>query len=410
MLTELKIRAAKPRDKPYKLNDEKGLYLFVSPAGGKLWRFDFSFSGKRKTLTLGKYPEVSLAEVRLKHMDARKLLANAVDPTAHKKAVKSSRSDALSNSFEVVAREWAENHFQNLTLGHKEKTLRRFENHVFPWIGSDPISEITAPQILAVLRRIEKLNILETTHRAKFSCGQVFRYAVQSGRTARDVTADLKGAIAPSEVKNMAALIEPKDVAELLRAIDGFKGTFTVQCALKLAPLVFVRPGELRQARWTEINFEEKEWRYYPSKKKNKRKKPTDLHIVPLASQALEIMKELKQFSGHGDWLFMGKRDPKKPMSGAAINAALQRMGYDTKTEITGHGFRAMARTMIEERLKYNKDWIEIQLSHTVHDPLGGAYGRAKFLDDRRIMMQVWADYLDELKAGAKVIPFKSAS
>ncbi|MDO9392966.1 MAG: integrase arm-type DNA-binding domain-containing protein [Methylotenera sp.] len=404
-LNELKVKNAKPRDKDYKLTDERGMYLLVTKGGGKLWRFNYRFENKRKTLALGAYPDVSLSEARIKREDGRKLLANTVDPGAHKKAVKSSRSDALNNSFEVVAREWVDYHFKKfkLTDGHKDKTLRRLEIHVFPFMGSDLISEINPPQVFAVLNRIEKLNVLETAHRVKFCCGQVFRYAVLKGYAERDVTADLRGALPPTNVKHMAAVIDPTSVAALLRAIDGFKGGFTVQCALKLAPLFFARPGELRRAKWKEIDFEKKEWRYIASKSKSK-----ELHIVPLSMQAIEVLKELQQFSGHGEWLFMGGRDPKKAMSEAAINAALQRMGYDTKTDITGHGFRAMARTMIEERLKFNKDWIELQLSHSVPDPLGGAYGRAQFLDDRRIMMQSWADYLDELKAGAQVIQLKA--
>ncbi|MEI2636655.1 MAG: integrase arm-type DNA-binding domain-containing protein [Methylotenera sp.] len=397
MLSATAINNAKPKDKPYKLADEKGLYLYINATGGKLWRFDYRFVGKRKTLALGAYPDVSLAQARDKRDNARKLLANdpPVNPSETRKAERSAQQTSGENSFEVVAREWWKTHMKNKAPTHKDKVIRRFELYLFPWIGSKPIAEITAPQMLQVVKRIENLNILETAHRALQTAGQVFRYAVQTGRAIRDVTADLKGALPPTSIKHMAAFTEPSQIAELLRAIDSFSGTLTVQCALKLSPLVFVRPSELRQAKWKDINLETQEWRYLVSKTK------TD-HLVPLSTQAIEILRTIHPLSGHGEYVFQGGHSPLRPMSEAAINAALKRMGYDTQTQITGHGFRAMARTILHERLNIDPHIIEHQLAHKVPDALGTAYNRTKFIEQRKAMMQQWADYLDELKLERK--------
>lgn len=402
MLSATVINNAKSKDKPYKLADEKGLYLLIQATGGKLWRFDYRFLGKRKTLALGAYPDVSLAHARDKRDSARKLLANdpPVDPGETRKAERSAQQSSSENSFEVVAREWWKTHMKNKAPTHKDKVIRRFELYLFPWIGNKPIADITAPQMLQVVKRIESLNKLETAHRALQTAGQVFRYAVQTGRAIRDITADLKGALPPTSIKHMAAFTEPSQIAELLRAIDSFSGTLTVQCALKLSPLVFVRPSELRQAKWKDINLETQEWRYLVSKTK------TD-HLVPLSTQAVEILRTIHSVSGHGEYVFQGGHSPLRPMSEAAINAALKRMGYDTQTQITGHGFRAMARTILHERLNIDPHIIEHQLAHKVPDTLGAAYNRTKFIEQRKAMMQQWADYLDELKAGAKVVEFK---
>jgi integrase len=404
MLSATAINNAKPKDKPYKLADEKGLYLFIQPTGGKLWRFDYRFLGKRKTLALGSYPDVSLSHARDKRDKARSLLANdpPIDPSENRKAEKASQQSNGVNSFEVIAREWWQTHMKNKAASHKDKVIRRFELYLFPWIGSKPIADITAPQMLQVVKRIETLNKLETAHRALQTAGQVFRYAVQTGRAIRDVTVDLKGALPPTSIKHMAAFTEPKQIAELLRAIDGFGGTLTVQCALKLSPLVFVRPSELRQAKWRDIDLDAGEWRYLVSKTK------TD-HLVPLSTQAIDILRTIHPLSGHGEYVFQGGHSPLRPMSEAAVNAALKRMGYDTQSEITGHGFRAMARTILHERLNIDPHIIEHQLAHKVPDALGAAYNRTKFIEQRKVMMQQWADYLDELKDGAKVIPFKQA-
>ncbi len=401
-LSDTKVRTIKSKDKPFKVSDERGLFLQVTPNGGKWWRFKYKFDGKEKLLSFGTYPDVSLADARLKRDEARKYLATNIDPSVIRKATKDSKNESLANSLEVLAREWAISYFRNKSESHRDRTMRRLELYIFPWLGSKPISEITAPQILEVVKRIEKLNKLETAHRTLQATSQVFRHAVQTGRALRDPCVDLRGALPATVIKHMAAFTEPKEIAELLRAIDGFTGSFTVQTALRLSPLVFVRPSELRTAKWADIDLESNEWRYQVSKTKT-------MHLVPLSKQAAKLFTDMKPTSGHGEFVFQGGHDPKKPMSAAAINAALQRMGYDTKTEITAHGFRAMARTILHERLKIDPYIIEHQLAHKVPDALGAAYNRTKFIEQRTAMMQSWADYLDDLKAGAKVLPFKQA-
>lgn len=399
-LSNTAIINAKAAEKPYKLYDTNGLFIYVTPKGGKWWRLKYYFDGKEKLLSLGTYPDISLSQARQKREDSKKLLAIDIDPSENRKQTKANNKLNIENSFELVAREWWQSHMKSKADSHKEKVIRRFELYLFPWIGKKPISSITAPQMLETLRRIEKQNKLETAHRTLQTAGQVFRYAVQTGRAIRDITADLKGALPATTVKHMAAFTEPKDVAELLRALDAFNGTLTVQCAIKLAPLVFVRPSELRMAKWSDIDLEVGTWQYRVSKTK------TD-HIVPLSTQALTILHEIHPVSGHGEYVFQGGHSPLKPMSESAVNAALKRMGYDTQKDITGHGFRAMARTILHERLNIDPAIIEHQLAHKVPDSLGSAYNRTKFIEQRKIMMQSWADYLDELKAGARVIPFK---
>jgi integrase len=397
-LTDAAVRKSKPELKPFKMTDGGGLFLSVQPNGSKYWRLAYRFEGKQKLLALGVYPDVPLVLARERRDAARKLLATGIDPSENRKAAKATRQERTENSFEVVTREWLASHMKTKAASHREKIIRRFELYLFPWLGGKAVADITARQVLEAVQRVEKQGKLETAHRALQVCGQVFRYAVQTGRAERDVTVDLKGALPPATVKHMATFTEPKEVAELLRAIDGFKGSFTVQCALRIAPMLFVRPGELRMAKWTDIDLEAGEWRYIVSKTK------TD-HLVPLPKQVVAILRELRPFSGHGEYVFRGGHDPKKAMSEAAINAALKRMGYDTKTQITGHGFRAMARTILHERLGIDPHIIEHQLAHKVPDALGMAYNRTKFIEQRRAMMQAWADYLSRLEMGAEVIP-----
>jgi integrase len=385
-----------------KLFDERGLYLEVSPGGGKWWRLKYRFDGKEKRLSLGVYPEAGLKDARNRRDNARKLLADGIDPSGHRKAAKSARADRAANSFEVVAREWFAKYAPNWAASHADKIMQRLEKNVFPWLGNKPIAGITAPELLTVLRRIENRGALDTAHRAHQNCGQIFRYGIATGRCERDPSNDLRGALAPSKHKHFAAITEPAAVGELLRAIDGFRGTFVVQCALKLAPLFFVRPGELRKAEWQQFDLEKGEWRYFVTKTESE-------HLVPLASHAVTILQELHALTGGGKFVFPG-RDPKKPLSDAALNAALRRMGYDTKTGITTHGFRAMARTILHQELGVKPEVIEHQLSHRVPDALGTAYNRTKFLKERRAMMQQWADYLDKLKAGAEVIPIHQSA
>ncbi len=396
-LTDTLIRNAKPGQKPQKLFDGGGLFLLIAPTGGKLWRLKYRFGGKEKLLALGAYPDVNLKKARELRDEARKLLADDVDPAANRKAQKAARLASAADSFEVIAREWFDRFAPTWAESHSSKVIQRLEKDVFPWLGTRPIAEITAPELLTVLRRIEGRGALDTALRAKQNCGQVFRYAVASGRAERDPSGDLRGALAPVTHQNFAALINPKDVAELLRAIEAFRGTFIVKCALQLAPMLFVRPGELRTAEWAAFDLDKAEWRYLVTKTRTE-------HLVPLPSQAVTILRELHSLTGQRRNVFPG-RDPRKPMSGAAVNAALRRMGYDTKTEITGHGFRAMARTILHEELHFKPEVIEHQLAHKVPDALGTAYNRTRFLDERRGMMQRWADYLDQLKVGATVIP-----
>jgi integrase len=402
LLSDTAIRKAKPTDKPFKLFDERGLFLLVAPAGGKWWRFRYRFDGKHKSLSMGVYPDVSLKTARQRRDEARKLLADGVDPGENRKAKKTARADSAANSFEVVAREWFAKYEPQWAATHSSKIIRRLELDVFPWLGARPVAEIKAPEVLKCLRRIEGRGALDTAHRAQQNCGQVFRYAVATGRAERDPTADLRGALPPAKHRHYAAITEPPAVGGLLRAIDAFRGTFIVQSALRLAPLFFVRPGELRKAQWADFELDKAEWRYMVTKTKTE-------HLVPLASQAVAILRELRALTGERNHVFPG-RDPKKPLSDAAINAALRRMGFDTRTEITGHGFRAMARTILHQELDVAPEVIEHQLAHRVPDALGTAYNRTKFLPARRKMMQQWADYLDKLKAGADVIPLRGNS
>lgn len=409
-LTDTAIRNAKPGKtpkgkataKPYKMGDAGGLYLEVAPTGAKYWRFKYRIGGKQKRLSMGVYPDVPLAKARERRDEARKLLADGIDPSEHRKATKTARADRAANSFEVVAREWYGKLGPTWNAAHGDRIIRRLERDVFPWIGGRPVADVTAPELLAVLRRIEARGALETAHRALGNCGQIFRYAIATGRAERDPSGDLRGALPPVKGEHFAAVTEPKRLAEILRALDGYQGTFTVQCALRLAPLVFVRPGELRKARWADIDLDAAEWRYTVTK--------TDTaHIVPLATQAVAILRELHALTGHGDFVFPGARTNGRPMSDNAILAAMRRLGIP-KEEMSGHGFRAVARTILDEVLGVRPDLIEHQLAHAVRDPNGRAYNRTAHLPERRKMMQQWADWLDKQKAGADVIPLRSGA
>jgi integrase len=394
-LTDLAIRKAKPTDKPIRISDGKGMYLEVSPSGGKLWRLKYRYDGKEKRLSFGTYPEVSLADARERREEARRILANGADPGEVRKAQKAEKVERAASSFEIVAREWFEARKKTWAPSHSGRLLKRLENDVFPWVGSKPISDIAAPEVLSVVRRIEGRGTLDTAHRVLQDFGQVFRYAVATGRAERDPTGDLRGALPPNTGGHFASITDPASVGELLRAIDAFKGTFIVQCALKLAPMLFVRPGELRQARWNSFDLDKAEWSYVVTKTKTQ-------HIVPLSKQAVTILRELKIQTGKSEFVFPGARSNGRAMSDAAVNAALRRMEYNTRTEITGHGFRAMARTILHEVLGFAPEVIEHQLAHKVPDALGSAYNRTKFLPQRKAMMQAWADYLDKLKSGHK--------
>ncbi|MGA2333086.1 MAG: integrase arm-type DNA-binding domain-containing protein [Syntrophales bacterium] len=400
-LTDMKVSKAKPREKPTTLFDGGGLYLLVTPTGGKLWRFKYRYDDKEKLLAFGSYPEISLAEARLRRDEARKQIAHGIDPGAVRKAQKQAETSE-TETFEVITREWHTKFTPTWTPGYAEKLLSALDRDVFPWLGTRPIKKLKAPELLAALRRIESRGTLETAHRMRGLLGQIFRYAVATGRAERDPAADLRGALPQPNERHHAAITDPKEVAPLLRAIDGYQGHFVVKCALRLAPMLFVRPGELRHAEWAEIDLDEAAWNIPAHKMKMK-----EPHLVPLSHQAVEILRELQPLTGAGRYVFPSARSFSRPMSNNATLAALRRMGYDKDT-MTGHGFRAMARTILDEVLQVRPDYIEHQLAHAVRDPNGRAYNRTAHLAKRRKMMQTWADYLDGLKAGAVVVPFKA--
>ena len=399
-LTDMQVRKAKPQTKPIMLYDGDGLYLLVTTTGGKLWRLKYRFDNKERRLALGAYPEIPLAVARERRQEARRQIANAVDPGAVRKARKQAAT-AEVETFEVIAREWHTRFIPTWTPGHTVTIKSRLERDLFPWIGKRPIAEIKAPELLAVLRRVESRGALESAHRIRTIAGQVFRYAVATGRAERDPSGDLRGALPQPGEKHHAAITDPKEVTQLLRAIDGYEGHFVTKCALRLAPLVFVRPGELRHAEWAEVDLDEAVWNIPAHKMKG-----GQAHLVPLSHQAVEILTELRQLTGGGRYVFPSIRSGGRPMSENTVLAALRSMGY-TKDTMTGHGFRATARTILDEVLQAKPELIEHQLAHAVRDPLGRAYNRTAHLDERRAMMQLWADYLDGLKQGATVLPMR---
>ena len=401
-LTDMKVSKAKAKEKSIALFDGGGLFLLVTSSGGKLWRFKYRYDGKQKLIAFGAYPEISLLDARRRRDDARRLLANNVDPGVVRKAQKQAKIED-TETVEVIAREWHEKFKSKWTEGHATKIIRALERDVFPWIGTRPIKEIKAPELLTVLRRVESRGVVEGAHRIRGLCSQFFRYAIATGRAERNPAQDLIGSLPPAKEKHLAAITEPKKVAELLRAIDGYSGSYVVKCAMQLSPLVFTRPGELRHMEWAEVDFDNALWSI-PAEKMKMR----EAHLVPLSKQAIKILEEVKKLTGASKYAFPSGRTFDRPMSNNAVLAALRRMGY-TKDEMTPHGFRAMARTIIDEVLQVRPDFIEAQLAHRVSDPLGRSYNRTQHLNERRKMMQKWADYLDGLRQGAKVIPFKTA-
>lgn len=395
-LTAVKIKNAKSRETPYKLHDAGGLYLLILPAGGKYWRYDYRYEGKRKTLAFGTYPEKSLLDARSRLCDARKVLSNGMDPAHQRRTLKQAQTD-IENSFEVVAQEWFDKFKHRWTAGYADTILSRLKNYAFPRIGQLPINKITAPDVLRVLRHIESHGTLVTAHRIRTVISQVMRYAVSTGRADHDPAADTKGALPPAKEKHMAAIIDPVELGGLLRAIDGYKGSYVVKCAMLLQALTFTRPGELRHAEWQEIDFDAAQWNI-PAEKMKLRLP----HIVPLSVQAVGILRELQPLTGRGRYVFPNGRTVARPLSENGVLAALRAMGF-TKDQMTGHGFRAAARTILDEVLHQRVDLIEHQQAHAVKDPNGRAYNRTSHLEARRKMMQLWADYLNSLKAGAKV-------
>lgn len=401
-LKDVTVRNAKPREKAYKLADEKGLYLFIKPNGSKAWRLKYRFLGKEKTLSIGLYPDVELKDARNARDNARKQLADKIDPGLAKQVSKRSAKLAAEDSFEVIAREWYVKFSTKWSPSHGERILRRLEKDIFPWIGKRPIAEITAPELLSVLRRMENRGAIETAHRAHQNCGQVFRYAIATGRAERDPSNDLRGAIPPAKTKHHASITNTHAIGELLRAINGYHGHFVTKCALQLAPLLFVRPGELRHAEWSEFNLATAEWRI-PAEKMKMRV----THIVPLSTQAIMILRELRALTGDDKYLFPSIRSKNRAMSENTVLGALRRLGY-TGDEMTGHGFRSMASTLLNEQ-GWNPDAIERQLAHGEKNTVRAAYNYAEYLPERKKMMQHWADYLDVLTQSSKIIKLKIA-
>ena len=388
-LTDTAIRGAKPTSKPQKLFDGNGLFLFITPSGTKSWRLKYRFQGREKLLTLGTYPQTSLKEAREACIVAKKSLSGGVDPSAEKKL----KNKIALTSFEAVAREWHNNQKPGWTTAYAEDVMERIQKNVFPYLGTRPIGEITPPELLSVLRKIEARGAIDQAHRVRGICSLIFRYAIATGRAERDTAADLRGALKQRLVIPRAAITDPKAIGGLLRAIDDFTGTYTVKAGLQLLALTFLRPSEVRLGEWPEIDFKENLWRI-PAKRMKMRLD----HLVPLSSQSVEILTRLYEVSGDGRLMFPGLRSPQKAISDAAFIAALRRMGYP-KEEMCAHGFRAMASTLLNEQ-GYSADVIEKQLAHNPREKIRGIYNRAEYMPERRRMMQEWADYLDKLRDG----------
>lgn len=401
MLTDTAVRNAKPRDKFYKVSDSGGLYLLVKTTG-KYWRMDYRYAGKRKTLAIGVYPTVSLVDARKKRDEAKDQLAKDIDPAITKAINKQIVRTAAENTFKAVALEWHAKTSKTWAESTANNIKRYLEKDIFPWLGNRAIKDIAAPDLLAVLRKIESRGAHEKAQRCREYAGRVFRYAVATGRAEHDPSGDLRGALTPVKVKHHASITDPKAVGALLRSIKGFSGSYITKCALQLAPLVFVRPGELRHAEWQEINFDKQEWRIPGHKMKMK-----EPHIIPLSLQALEILQSIHPLTGDGQYIFPSIRSSARPMSENTVNGALRRMGYE-KDEMTGHGFRSMASTLLHEH-GWPHEAIERQLAHAERNKVVAAYNYAEHLPKRKEMMHWWADYLDELAAGAKVVNFQKA-
>ncbi|MEJ0062358.1 MAG: integrase arm-type DNA-binding domain-containing protein [Alphaproteobacteria bacterium] len=397
-LSDKACKAALPREKHYKLADGGGLYLQVMPSGSRYWRMKFRFGGKEKQLALGVYPEVPLGEAREKREIARKMLANGIDPSYAKQENKQKQIMSAANTFEVVAREWHENNIDRWTKHYGEDILHRLEMDIFPEIGRRPIAEIPPLLMLNTLRKIEKRGAHEMTRRVMQYCGQIFRYAIVTARADRNPTADLKGALKPVKHGHYAAL-EPEELPEFVQNLDRNDARLFLQTrlAIRMLMMTFVRTGELIKATWDEFDLEEGTWSI-PAERM-KRRQP---HIVPLSRQSIAILQQLKEVNGNRQWVFASSAYPRQHMSNNTILKALERMGY--KGRMTGHGFRALAMTTIKEKLKYPHEIVDRQLAHAPSDKVRAAYDRAKFLDERRKMMQEWADYLDTVTAGGKVI------
>ncbi|WP_175786905.1 tyrosine-type recombinase/integrase [Burkholderia anthina] len=397
-LTNVQLKQTKPAAKPQKLFDGGGLFLLITPAGQRYWRLKYRYQGKEKLLALGVYPEVSLAKARKLRDEAREKLAENVDPSDAKKTVKRQALLEAANSFEQVAREWFDKQMTGLSKKHQDRTWNRLEADIFPWLGKRPVNAIEAPEILECLRRIEKRGAVETAGRVRWSCSQVFRYAIASGMAKHDPAEILKGALARPTAKPFPTITDPAEVGALLRALDGLEASLVVMCAARLAPILFVRPGELRHAEWSEFDLDKAEWRIPAEKMKSRA-----MHLVPLPVQAIYILRELQPLTGNGKYVFPGERTRERPMSENTINAALRRLGY-AKDEFTGHSFRKIASTLLNESHLWHRDAIERQLAHGERDEVRAAYNYAEYLPERKKMMQWWADHLEQLKAGSGIV------
>ncbi|MYN11771.1 integrase arm-type DNA-binding domain-containing protein [Pusillimonas sp. TS35] len=419
-LTDLDCKNAKPREKSYKLSDGNGLYLEVRPNGGRYFRWRYRYADKDKDLTIGAYPKITLAKARRAIVTAQDTLAEGIDPGAKKQVDKLTMKLMANTTFEGIAREWLQKMQNRWVATHHDRIERRLERDIFPWMGRRPIADISTPEVLAVLQKIEARGALETAKRAKQNCSQVFCYAVETGRAEKDPTALFSSAaLAQPEKRNHAAITDAAGIGGLIRSIRGYEGTPITRAALQLAPLVMLRPGELRQAEWAEFDFDggvethgKPVWRIPAERMKlpKEDKQHSEFHFVPLSRQAAAILKDLHKITGTGRYVFPSPRTSKRPMSDNGVLSALRRMGYG-KDEMSGHGFRAMARTAIEEQLHIDPKYVELQLGHAVKDANGRAYNRTKFIKERIDMMQKWADYLDKLADGKdNVTPIRSTA
>ena len=411
-LRDVQCRQAKPRDKAYSLVDGGGLYLLIKPDGGRFWRWNYRFAGLQKTMAFGSYPEATLNKARADHRQARGLLGAGADPMGERKKTKLVARLASETTFEGVAREWFAREKTGWVDSHGDRILRRLERDIFPWVGKRPIADLSPQEMLAVLTKIQDRGAIETAHRAKWDCSQVFKHAIETGRAERDPTGVFSaGALKAPVTVSHAAITDPATFGALLRSIDAYKGGHVVRAALRLAPLVFLRPGELRKAEWAEFDLDAAVWEVPGARMKRSKaeKAISGGHVVPLSTQAVAVLRELHKVTGHGKYVFPSPRTGERPMSDGAVLAALRSMGYDGAT-VSGHGFRATARTLAVERLKVPAEHVEMQLAHAVKDANGRAYNRVQWLDERTAMMQKWADYLDRLRAGGAVVAINRAA
>jgi integrase len=397
-LSAVAVRNAKPREKPYKLSDDRGLFLLVTPKGQRYWRYKYRYDGKEKILAFGVYPDVSLADAREKRDAARKVVAAGEDPAANKKRAEAEKRARSLETFSIVADEWLERLEKEGRSASTLSKLRWLTDFARPALGDRPIAEITAPELLEVLRKVEARGRYETANRLRSTFGTIFRYAIATGRAQRDVAYDLRGALITPKVSHRSAITDPKEIGALLRAIEGHEGQPAVRHGLRLLPHVFVRPGELRLAQWQEFDLETRRWTIPADRTKMRRQ-----HRVPLSSQALGILRELEAITGDGKLLFPSILSAERAISDNTMNAALRRLGYD-KSQMTAHGFRAMASTLLNETGKWHPDAIERQLAHVEGNDVRRAYARGEHWEERVRMMQFWSDYLDQLRLDTKFV------